>query len=82
VGFFLYLAQSAVRDCPSGLYTYDNCLWLWLREQSGLPQSKLLRSMVLQLVGLTLVVGLYLTYRYVFPRKQDSVGRQATESRE
>ena len=63
----LFAATQAVRDCTVGLYVYDNCLWLRLQEQLGLPQGKLWRAVVLELVGLALLAGLYLTVRYVFP---------------
>ncbi len=62
-----YAADLAVRDCTSGLYTYDNCLSMWLREHFGLPQGKLWRAAALEVVGLSLLAGLYLTIRYVFP---------------
>ena len=62
-----YAATQAVQDCPTGLFVYENCLWLWVRDQLGLPQSKLARSLTLEVVGLALLVGLYATLRYVFP---------------
>ncbi len=65
-----YAADLAVRDCTSGLYTYDNCLCMWLRERLGLPQGKLWRAAALEVVGLSLLAGLYLTVRYVFPRRR------------
>ncbi len=63
----LEAASWATRDCPSGRYTFDNCLWLWLCARLGLPASKLGRAMALELEGLALLAGLYLTIRYVFP---------------
>jgi hypothetical protein len=63
----LHAADLAVRDCTAGVLTLDNCLWLWLREKLGLRQSKLGRIVLLELVGLALLAGLYLTFRYVFP---------------
>jgi len=65
VGLILYIASRAVRDCPAGSYVYDNCLWLWLRERLHLPQSKLLRGVVLEVVGLALLAGLYMTVRLI-----------------
>jgi hypothetical protein len=65
VGLILYTASRAVRDCPAGPYIYDNCLWLWLREGLRLPQSKLLRAVVLEVVGLALLAGLYMTARFL-----------------
>jgi hypothetical protein len=67
VSLILYAASRAVRDCPAGPYVYDNCLWLWLRDALGLPQSKPLRVVALEFVGLGLLAGLYLTARFVFP---------------
>ena len=66
-GFLLYLASRATQDCTIGMLSYDNCWWLWVREQCGLPASKLLRAGFLELVGLLLLGGLILTVRYVFP---------------
>ena len=68
VAFLLDAATWAVRDCTADLYHEENCLWLWLREQFGLAPSELLHSATLEIVGLALLVGLYLTFRYVFPR--------------
>ena len=63
----LHAATLATRDCTVGLYSYDNCLWVWAREQLGLPSSKFLRAGFLELIGLALAAGLYLTIRFVFP---------------
>jgi len=67
VSLILYAASRAVRDCPAGPYVYENCLWLWLRDALGLPQSKLLRAAALEFVGLGLLAGLYVAARFVFP---------------
>jgi hypothetical protein len=66
-GLILYAASRAVRDCPAGPYVYDNCLWLWLRDALGLPESKLLRAAALEFIGLMLLAGLYVAARFVFP---------------
>ncbi len=63
----LYAATEAVQECTAGLFAYDNCLWLRVREELVLPQSKLLRAVTLELIGLLLLVGFYGTFRYVFP---------------
>jgi hypothetical protein len=76
VGLLLTAAWLATKDCTVGLYVYDDCLWVWFREQLGLPASKFLRAGFLELVGLGLLAGLYLTIRYVFPWW----GRAATSS--
>ena len=78
----LYLASLATRDCTVGLYVYDNCLWKRFRELLGLPASKFLRAGFLELIGLTLVAGLYVTLRYVFPawRSSPSVNTPANDS--
>jgi hypothetical protein len=67
VGLFLYAASRTTRDCTVGLYVFDICSWVWLREHLGLPANKLLRAIFLELVGLTLTAGIFLTIRYVFP---------------
>jgi len=74
VAGLLYLASLAVHDCTVGLHVYDNCVWMWVRQQTGLPPSKLLRALTLEIVGLALVAGLYVTVRYVFPRRQKAGG--------
>jgi len=66
-GLILHLASLATRDCTIGLFAYDNCWWLWVREQCGLPANKFLRAGFLELVGLALLAALFLTLRYVFP---------------
>ena len=67
VGLFLYAASWTTRDCTVGLYVFDLCSWVWLREHLGLPASKLLRAMFLELAGVTLTLGIFLTVRCVFP---------------
>ncbi len=67
VALLLYAASRTTRDCTVGLYVFDLCSWVWLREQLGLPASKFLRAVFLELVGLTLTAGIFLTIRFVFP---------------
>jgi hypothetical protein len=67
IALLLYAASRTTRDCTVGLYVFDLCSWVWLREQLGLPASKLLRAVFLELVGLTLAGGIFLTVRFVFP---------------
>jgi len=70
----LYLAVLATQDCAADIYSSENCLWLRVREYTGLPPSRLLRAVAFELVGLTILAGLYATIRYVFP---SSDGEQA-----
>lgn len=80
-GLILHVASLAVRDCTVGLFVYDNCWWLWVREQFGLPANKVLRAGFLELVGLALLAGLFLTFRFVFPPwKEASVSPHEGES--
>jgi hypothetical protein len=67
IALLLYAASRTTRDCTVGLYVFDICSWVWLREQLGLPASKFLRAVFLELVGLTLTAGFFLTIRFVFP---------------
>ena len=67
VGLFLYAASWTTRDCTVGLYVFDLCSWVWVREYLGLPPNKFLRAIFLELVGLTLAAGIFLTIRFVFP---------------
>jgi hypothetical protein len=67
IALLLEAASRTTRDCTVGLYVFDICSWVWLREHLGLPASKLLRAVFLELVGLTLTAGIYLTIRFVFP---------------
>jgi len=66
VGLVLYAADLATRDCRVAQYRYENCLWAWVMVHSGLPSNPLLRMVLLEGVGITLVFLLYLTLRYVF----------------
>lgn len=66
-GLILHVASLATRDCTVGIFAYDNCWWLWVRKQLGLPANKFLRAGFLLLVGLALLAALFLTFRYVFP---------------
>ena len=68
IGLLLGVASWAVQDCPIAPYIAENCIWLSVRDPFHLPQSKLLRAAVLEALGLSLVAGIYLTCRYVFPR--------------
>jgi hypothetical protein len=67
IALFLTAASRTTRDCTVGLYVYDICAWVWVREQLGLPASKFLRAAFLELIGITLALGIFLTVRFVFP---------------
>jgi len=67
IALLLSAASRTTRDCTVGLYVFDICSWVWLREQLGLPANKFLRAVFLELVGLTLTAGIFLTIRFVFP---------------
>lgn len=67
-------ASWAVRDCQVALLVYENCIWLDVRDALGLPQSKLLRALLLQAMGFSLLGGMYLSWRYVFPRRERTGG--------
>ena len=77
IGLLLAGAQLATRDCTAGLFRVDNCLWLTASEYLGLPpQNKGLKAVFLEGVGLTLLAGLYLTYRFVIsPALKPRAGR-------
>ena len=65
IGLLLTGAQLATRDCTADFLRLDNCLWLDASEYLGVPsQSKGLRAVFLGVVGLTLLAGIYLTYRF------------------
>ncbi len=76
-GLLLAGAQLATRDCAAGLFRTDNCLWMAASASLGIPQqSETLRTIFLEAVGLTLLAGLYLTYRRVLaPAVKPSTGR-------
>jgi hypothetical protein len=80
IGLLLAGAQLATRDCTAGLFRYDSCLWMAASGSLGLPsQSKGLRAVFLEGVGLTLLAGLYLTYRCVLsPALKPRAGRAQT----
>jgi len=67
IALCLFAATRTTRDCTVGLYVYDLCAWIWVREHLGLPASKLLRAIFLELIGLTLSLGIFLTIRLVLP---------------
>jgi hypothetical protein len=46
----------------------ENCLWMHVRKWSGLPASKLLRAGALDTMGLLILAGLWVVFRYVWPR--------------
>jgi hypothetical protein len=69
VAALLAVASWAVRDCQVALLVYENCIWLDVRDALGLPQSKLLRALLLQVIGFTLLGGMVLSWQYVFPRR-------------
>jgi hypothetical protein len=73
-------ANWAVRDCSTGPGASENCLWLGLRRRFALPASKLLRAGVLEVVGLAILAGLYLTLRYLWPRGVRRSSRSNVES--
>ena len=67
IAVLLYAASRTTRDCTVGLYVFDICSWVWVREQLGLPASKLARAVFLEIIGLTLTAGIFLAVRYVLP---------------
>ena len=80
IGLLLAGAQLATRDCPAGLLRLDNCLWLDASEYLGLPpQSKGLRAVFLSVVGVALLAGIGLTYRFpLSPALKPRAGRAQT----
>ncbi len=79
VGLLLAAAWLATRTCTADLFVYDSCLWIWVRQQLGLPASKLLRAGFLELVGLVILAGIYLTVRYVFPKRANRISPPAQQ---
>ena len=67
IALLLFAASRTTRDCTVGLYVFDICSWVWVREQLGLPASKLLRAVFLEIIGLTLTAGIFLAIRFVLP---------------
>ena len=67
IALLLLAASRTTRDCTVGLYLYDICSWVWVREHLGLPASKFLRAAFLELVGLTLAAGIFAAIRFVLP---------------
>jgi hypothetical protein len=77
IGLLLGGAQLATRDCPAGPFRLDNCLWLTATQHLGIsPQRKGLRAVFLEGVGVALLAGLWLTYRFAFlPAEKSRSGR-------
>jgi hypothetical protein len=69
VAALLVVASWSVRDCQIGLLLYENCIWLDVRDALALPQSKLLRALLLQVIGFALLGGMFMSWRYVYPRR-------------
>jgi hypothetical protein len=67
IALLLTAASRTTRDCTVGVYIYDICAWVWVREQLGLPASKFLRAVFLEIVGLTLAAGIFVAVRFVLP---------------
>ena len=70
IALCLDAASRAVKDCAVAPYVSENCLWLWVRAHTGLPQSKLLRALVLEGAGLAMLAGIVVSFRYVFPGRR------------
>jgi hypothetical protein len=69
IALILAAASRAVRDCPVAPFVYENCIWLQVRDALHLQQSKVLRGVTLELIGLFLLAGVLLTIRYIFPAR-------------
>ena len=69
IASLLAIASWAAGDCEVAPYVYDNCLWLKVRNALGLPQSKLLRTFLLETIGLSLLAGIYFAWRCMILRR-------------
>jgi len=78
IALLLGVASGVVRDCEVALYVYENCVWIGVRDALGLPQNKLLRALLLQAIGFSLLGGIYLTWRCVFPRREGAADSPAS----
>ena len=78
IALLLIAAKRTTRDCTVGLYVYDICSWVWVRERLGLPASKFLRAVFLELVGLTLAAGIFVTIRFVLPFWRSGSSRRSS----
>ena len=58
-----YGIDHAVRDCRVDLGLYENCAWVYVREEFGLPHSKILRWLTLQGMGVGLLGGVWVGVR-------------------
>lgn len=76
----LEAANRAVRDCPTGSGAVENCLWIHVRQRLGLPASRLLRVGLLELVGLAILAGLFVVFRYVWPHRIGGLGQPSVEA--
>jgi hypothetical protein len=72
-----YAVALATRDCSVTPYFAVNCLGQWVEHHLGLPSSRLIRAFILEIVGIFLVAGLYLTIRYVFPHRHPEPSPEA-----
>ena len=72
VSLVMAAAYLATMDCRIVLYVWDNCMWMRLQSYLALPDSRFLRMIVMECVGISLALILWLTYRYVFPHRKAS----------
>lgn len=79
LALLLGVASWAVRDCQIAPYVYENCIWLNVRDTLALPQSKLLRAILLQAIGLILLGGIHITWRYLFRRRDSATDVSSAE---
>ena len=76
----LEAASWAVRDCSTSPDASDNCLWLAVQRRFGLPPSRLLRTGILEAVGLLILAGIFLIFRCLWPRDRVVASRTNIEA--
>ena len=67
-----YGVDHAVRDCRLDLGIYENCSWMYVRETLGLPQSKILRWLTLQSMGLGLLSVFWVGIRLLLSKRSSA----------
>lgn len=67
LGGVAFLVTFATRDCREAVGVWNNCFWIYLRQSLGLGESRLLKVLVLEGVGISLVAMIWIAFRYLLP---------------
>ena len=69
LGGVAFMVNFATRDCREAVGVWNNCLWIYLRQSLGLGESRLLKAVALEGVGISLVTMIWIALRYLLPTR-------------